>query len=225
MPRMFAGRPIIGIVGGIGAGKSLVARIFGELGCMVIDADEQVGRAYEREDVRRTLRQWWGQQAFNADGTVNRSFIARRVFSDEDERRRLEALLHPIVADMRRQTMAAAAGDSQVVAFVWDAPLLVEAGLHRECDAIVFVDAPEELRRQRVLKYRSWQADEWERREKSQLPLDKKRRLANYIVTNAAGADDIRRQVREVLFRILHDRHDSGSREAAGWAEGPAGAR
>lgn len=222
---MFAGRPIIGVVGGIGAGKSLVARAFGELGCLVIDADEQIGRAYQRDDVRRTLRQWWGEQAVSPDGAVNRPFIAQRVFTCDGERRRLESLLHPIIADMRRQAMEAAASDPRVVAFVWDAPLLIEAGLHRECDAIVFVDAPDKLRRQRVLQSRLWNADEWERREKTQLPLDKKRRLANYVVTNAAGADDVRRQVREVLFRILHGKGGNRPPEASGQREDPAGAR
>ncbi len=200
---MFAGKPIIGIVGGIGSGKSFVARIFGEMGCAVLDADEYVRQLYEREDVKRTLRQWWGEGVFEPDGQVNRAAIARRIFDDEGERRKLEALLHPKVADMREAAMVAEANDAHTRAFVWDVPLLVEAGHAGQCDALVFVDSPPEERQRRVRETRGWTASELTRREKFQLPLDKKREMAKYMVRNTAGAGDIRSQVREVLLRIL----------------------
>lgn len=200
---MFEGKPIIGIVGGIGSGKSFVASLFGELGCLVINSDEQVRQAYQREDVRATLRDWWGNAVFNPDGTVNRAAIARRVFADPAERRRLEQLLHPLVDRMRDELMAAAGNNPAVVAFIWDTPLLVEAGLSGRCDALVYVDTPAGIRLERVAKTRGWSEIEWAEREKSQSPLDKKRKMAKYTVRNAAGADEVRRQIREVLSRIL----------------------
>ncbi len=201
---MFAGKPIIGIVGGIGSGKSHVARIFGELGCLVIDSDRQVTHAYQRDDVKQTLVNWWGPAVLDEFGNVDRSAIARRVFADPAERQRLEALLHPLVAQMRDEQMRAAAGDPGVLAYVWDTPLLVETGLHRQCDLVVFVDAPDEGRKRRVMETRGWTEADWARREKLQSPLDKKREIANDIVRNTAGADDdVRSQVRETLSRIL----------------------
>ena len=200
---MFAGKPVIGIAGGIGSGKSFVARLFGEMGCAVIDSDAQVRAAYDDDRVRDTLRSWWGDDVFTADRGINRAVIARLVFSDEVQRRRLEGLIHPWVAEARRREMAAAAADPQVVAYVWDTPLLFEAGLNGECDAVVFVDVPLEQRLQRVKEKRGWDEAELLRRQKSQWPLDKKKRISDYVVTNTADADYARGQVRKVLSRIL----------------------
>ena len=200
---MFLGKPVIGIAGGIGSGKSYVASLFAELGCAVIDSDAQVKAAYADPDVRRTLKSWWGDEVFLPDGSINKQSIARRVFADEAERRRLEGLIHPWVAEARRREMAAAAADPDVVAYVWDTPLLFEVGLNAECDAVVFVDAPFEQRLARVRATRGWDEAELLRREKSQWPLDKKKRMSDDVLKNTADADDARGQVRQVLSRIL----------------------
>lgn len=201
---MYAGRPIIGIVGGIGSGKSHVAGLFGEVGCLVIDSDAAVGEAYGQENVKKTLREWWGEEVFDREGEVDRQAIGKRVFGDEGELRRLERVVHPVVARVREEAMARGAGDAQVVAFVWDTPLLVEAGLAGECDAVVIVECDAAERRRRVVEGRGWTGEEWSKREKSQLGLDKKREIARYSVRNTAEADDeVRSQVREVLSRIL----------------------
>jgi dephospho-CoA kinase len=107
---------------------------------------------------------------------------------------------------MRNDKMSAVANNPAVVAYIWDTPLLVEAGLDRQCDAVVFVDAREKERQRRVRETRGWSTAEWARRENLQLPLDKKRIIANYMVSNTADADEgVRDQVREVLSRILAD--------------------
>jgi dephospho-CoA kinase len=201
---MFAGKPIIGIVGGIGSGKSYVSRLFGEMGCLVIDADELVREVYQRPEVKHTLVGWWGAGVLDGQGRVDRAAIARRVFAASEERRQLEGLVHPLVGQIRDQRMAGSAADPRVAAYVWDTPLLIEAGLAGQCDAVVFVEAPEEERYRRVRESRGWSREEWARREKLQLPLDKKRRIANDMVCNTADADyEVRGQVREVLSRIL----------------------
>ena len=190
-------------MGGIGAGKSTVARFFAEQGGHVINSDEQVARAYEMSEVKETLRSWWGDDAFESDGSIDKRAVARRVFSQEAERRKLEGLLHPLVSKMRRQEMSARASDAHVKAWIWDTPLLLETGLDKECDAVVFVEAGEQERQKRVLEGRGWSPEELARREKSQMPLDKKRQLAKYMVRNTAGAADVRSQVREVFSRIV----------------------
>jgi dephospho-CoA kinase len=200
---MYNGKPIIGIAGGIGGGKSFVARLFGDEGCCVIDSDRQVRDAYADPGVRATLRQWWGDEAFTPDGEVNRPAVSQKVFADPAERRRLEGLVHPWVADARDRLMERCAGDAQVLAFVWDTPLLFEAGLRDRCDAVVFVDTPRDLRLERVRTTRGWDAAELRRRENLQLDLDRKRELSDYVVTNTADAGSVRAQVRHVLSRIL----------------------
>jgi len=200
---VFAGKPIIGLAGGIGSGKSTVAKLLGEMGCLVLVADEHVREAYADPAVKATLRSWWGDGVFNSAGELDRRTVARIVFENPEAKRRLEGYIHPIVAQKRRRAMEAAAGDAQVLAYVWDIPLLFEVGADKECDAIVFVDAPFEQRLQRVKATRAWDEAELLRREKLQRPLDNKRELSNYIVQNTADVGFARRQVQEVLSAIL----------------------
>jgi dephospho-CoA kinase len=200
---VFHGKPIIGITGGIGSGKSTVARIFGELGCLVIDADEQVRQAYQDPAVVEQLQQWWGDQVIERPGQLNRRKIADIIFHDPGQKQRLESLLHPIVAALRQQRMIEAVDNPQIAAYIWDTPLLFEAGLRSGCDAIVFVETPFQQRLERVQQARQWDEAELRRREKSQWPLDKKREISDYIIDNTADADHVRGQVSEVFSRIL----------------------
>ena len=197
------GRPIIGITGGIGSGKSFVARLFGEAGCFVTHSDDLARAALSEPAVIQKLRQWWGPGVLRDDGLPDRAAIAVRVFSDASQRVRLEALIHPLVDAARDQQMATAATDPRLRAFVWDTPLLIETGLDRACDALVFVDAPPDVRQRRVIETRRWTAGELERREKTQFPLDKKRMLADYVIRNAPDASDAREQVAVALSRII----------------------
>jgi len=106
---LYSGKPIIGIAGGIGSGKSFIAKLFADAGCLVLSADDQVRTVYADPAVRETLEQWWGPGVINSEGQVDRRAIAQRVFERPDERRRLEALIHPRVAALRDAAMAAAA--------------------------------------------------------------------------------------------------------------------
>ena len=200
---MFAGKPVIGIVGGIGSGKSFVADLFGEQGCLVTKADELVAQVYARPEIRRILEQWWGQQAFTVSGEVNRKWIAGRVFADPGELKMLESVIHPAVSQLRDGLMNDHARDAAILAFVWDTPLLFEVGHDQQCDAVVFVETPLEVRQRRVLEARGWDSEELLRRENMQMALDKKRLLAHYMVVNTADAAFARRQVGTVLSRVL----------------------
>jgi len=162
-----------------------------------------VKAAYLDPSVLVKLREWWGESVVTAEGLPNRKVIAQKVFSDEDERKRLEGLLHPLVAELRGKEMEALAKDPSIVAFVWDTPLLFEAGLSGKCDAVLFVDTPLEIRQERVARTRGWSAGEVLRRENLQWPLDRKRQISDYVIQNTADAGDARDQVRDVLSRIL----------------------
>lgn len=200
---VYAGKPIIGIAGGIGSGKSTVARHFGEMGCTIIDSDAMVRQAYKDTQVKATLRKWWGDLIFDPKGEIDRSAVWRKVVERPPERRKLEQFIHPIVNEHRERLMKRAAEDPQVVAFVWDTPLLFETGLNSHCDAVVFVDAPGEVRETRVAQARGWSPAELAERENLQMPLDKKREISDHTIVNTADEDFVRRQVRDVLSRIL----------------------
>jgi dephospho-CoA kinase len=204
---MYAGKPIIGLSGGIGAGKSFVGSLFAELGCLVINSDELSSQVYQDPSVKQILRDWWGDAVFRRAGEcsdeVDRAAVGRKVFNSDEDRKRLEGILHPRIARLRETRMKAGAADPRVVAFVWDSPLLFETQISSACDATVFVDAPETVRWERVRQSRGWDAAELARREKSQMPLDKKRLISDYVLVNATDADSIRVQVRGLLSRIL----------------------
>ncbi len=177
------GAGVIGLAGGIGAGKSAVARVMAELGCVVSDSDALARAALERDDVRAQLVSWWGEGVISTDGKVDRGAVSRIVFGDDEQRLRLEALVHPLVRVSRGEAIARAR-DAGARAFVIDAPLLFEAGLDAECDVVVFVDAPREVRLARVREHRGWDEAELDRREAAQLAVEEKRRRADVVVLN-----------------------------------------
>lgn len=196
-------KPVIGLVGGIGSGKSAVADDFESLGCLVIRSDRIAHEVLEQPAVKAALRQWWGDEILAADGRVDRRAVARRTFNNPVELERLNWLVHPKVDEIRRDLMAAYRQSSAVKAVVWDTPLLVETGLYKQCDAIIFVNTPFEQRLARVQATRGWTADELKIREDRQASLDKKKEISDDVIDN--GGDEAARlsQVRRVLSRIL----------------------
>lgn len=196
-------KPIIGVTGGIASGKSLVSRTFRELGAYVIDADALVHQQYELPEVAETVRGWWGDRVIGEDGKVDRAEIASIVFQSPEELQRLEDYLYPRLRAAREKLVEKVAGDASVRAIVLDTPKLFEAGVEKECDATVFVDADRKTRLARVAESRGWSPEELDRREKRQMPLDRKKALADYTVVNHSGTDDLREQVQQVLASVL----------------------
>ncbi|MCC6909110.1 MAG: dephospho-CoA kinase [Phycisphaerales bacterium] len=197
------GSPVIGIAGGIGSGKSEVARLLAAMGCVVTHSDEDVRQVLLEQDVRDRLVEWWGPQVLDQAGRIDRRAVARIVFEDETQRRRLEGFVHPKVDARRKRKWAQAAATGPVTAFVIDAPLLFEAGLDRNCDAVIFVDAAEQTRLARVKEGRGWDAAELHRREKNQWPLETKRERSDYVIVNEGDVADLSRRVRLTLDEIL----------------------
>lgn len=203
-----AGIPVIGLCGGIGSGKSEVARILADLGCVVTFSDRDVQRILDTDAIRAILRDWWGESVIGSDGRVNRRAVAGIVFSDADARRNLEQLVHPEVDFLRREQWREArgtCGTERIPAFVIDAPLLFEAGLGPACDAIVFVEALPAIRLERLRQTRGWTVADLEMREKSQWPLDKKRNRSDHVIENNADVGVLRHDVEALFRQILHD--------------------
>lgn len=195
-------RPIvIGLAGGVGAGKSTVGKALADLGCVVFDADAEAKRALDEPAVRGRLAEWWGRGVLGAGGRVDRAAVAKIVFGDADARRRLQSLTHPIVIERCDAALAAAAG-AGARGFVIDAPLLYEAGLDNRCDAVVFVDAPLEDRVRRVGSSRGWSRDELLRRESAQMPVEAKRARASHVLTNDGDAAALAEAARGLFERI-----------------------
>ncbi|MCC6678349.1 MAG: dephospho-CoA kinase [Phycisphaerales bacterium] len=191
---------VIGLVGGIGAGKSEVARAMADLGAVIVDSDAEARAALERPEVKSKLVEWWGGGVLDAAGRADRAAIARIIFERPVERERLEGLVHPLVKSRRAELIARARAAGATIAVI-DAPLLLEAGVDAECDRIVFVDAPREVRLRRVMETRGWSPQELDRREKAQWPLDRKRAAAHEVIVNDGDREALRRRIAEVVAR------------------------
>lgn len=195
--------PVIGLAGAIGAGKSTVAGMLGEAGCLVSDADRLAREALEDPEVLAQLVGWWGAGVVDGTGTADRRAIAGIVFEDAEARSRLEGLIHPRVHAARSAAFEAAPAGTP--ALVIDAPLLFEAGLDDQCDSVIFVDAARQTRLERVAE-RGWDAAELDRREAAQWPLDRKRRASDHVLINDADPASLRTQVLELLETIVAGR-------------------
>lgn len=195
-------KPVIGLAGGVGSGKSLVAKMFVELGAGLIDFDQLNAIILTREDVKAQLQSWWGDEILDTKGDVDRKKVAQVIFDDQQARKRLEALSHPLIDDLRKEKTARFEHDARIQAVVLDAPLLFEASLDRLCDATIYIDADERLRSKRTRQTRGWDDAEMHRREKTQIPLDRKRAQSDYIVVNNSDINTLRRKVEEVYRQL-----------------------
>jgi dephospho-CoA kinase len=190
---------VIGLLGGIAAGKSTIAGQFGSRGLEVIDADRKAREVVRRAEILAGLTERFGAGILTESGELDRRRLAAVAFADDAARRDLEAITHPairasILLDLER---ALAEGTSVVL----DVPLLVEGGLIERCDFVVFVDAPEPVRRERAAA-RGWDPDELERREQAQDNLFVKRKAADFTIDASRSLEEAETQVTEILARL-----------------------
>jgi dephospho-CoA kinase len=194
---------LIGLTGGIASGKSLVASALAEAGARVIDAD-----LVAREVVARGTPTWaaivarFGRDVLQADGAIDRPRLARIVFGDAVARRELNALVHPQVAARMQQLVAAVAAEDPQAIVVLDIPLLYEAGLEAGLEAVIVVDAPEDLQLRRLMARDGLSRQEALARIQSQMPLTEKRARATLVIDNRGTPEDARAAARAVLERL-----------------------
>lgn len=193
---------LVGLTGGVATGKSTVAKMFGQCGAIVIDADElarevvQPGKPAWREIVRT-----FGRGILHPDRTIDRHALGAIVFHDKKNLRRLERIIHPRVArEQTKLAKRAEKNDSKAIV-IYDVPLLFEAGIDKRVDKIIVVTADRDTQIARLRKRNGLSRSEALRRIRNQLPLAKKRRLAHYILD---GTKDRKRLAGEV-FKLLED--------------------
>jgi len=201
----------VGLTGGIGSGKSEVARLLGQHGALVIDAD-----ALAREAVAvgtpglDAVVAAFGADMLTADGSLDRPKLGRLVFTDADARARLEAIVHPVVAARSRELMAAAPRDAVVV---YDVPLLVEKNLGGDYDVVVVVDVPPETQVDRLVRRRGLSEQEARDRMAAQASRDERLDAADLVIDNSGSLDDLAVLVRAVWATLgrLGSRSTPGS--------------
>jgi len=183
---------VVGILGGVASGKSLVARYLEQRGAGLLDADRAGHEVLRKPEIREAARARWGDAIFDQEGQIDRERLAEIVFAAPPEGPRertfLEQLTHPEIGRLLEQQAAQMAADGCQVA-VLDAPLLLEAGWDRFCDTLVMVDTPREQRLERARK-RGWSEEDFIAREGVQESLDSKRKRADVVVDNSGSPEE-----------------------------------
>jgi dephospho-CoA kinase len=194
-------KPVVGLVGGIGAGKSTVAKCFAARGGQVIDADVLGHEALQRPEVIESLVRRWGERVRRADGSLDRREIAKVVFVNAAERGALEAMVFPYIGERTHELIAAAQANPGVAFVVLDAAVLLEAGWGDMVDKLVFVDAPREVRVARLRVRSGWGEADLTAREAAQWPADEKKLRAGAVIVNDGDPAALQRQVDDLLAR------------------------
>jgi len=194
---------ILGLLGGVASGKSLVSRQLAELGAVVLDADRAGHEALRLPSTEAAARQRWGDAVFGPDGHIDRSRLARIVFAPPpdgpSERKFLEELTHPEIG--RRLTAQAEAKKADSPLAVLDAALILEAGWDKLCNYLAFIDVPKEVRAARAL-LRGWTDEDFSAREAAQESLHSKRTRADVIIDNTGSVEHTKEQVQR-LWQFL----------------------
>ncbi len=187
---------LIGLTGSFGSGKSTILKMFHRLGARVVSADEIVHELLRRPDVKSEIRKVIGQEVFNGPD-LDKERLARRIFSSEMDRKKLEQILHPLVY---KEVIALnkAHPESIVVAEI---PLLFESKRKDDFDLVVLVTCEPEIAIQRLEK-RGFSRQEALARLKAQMPVSEKVKMADYIIDNSGPLDEAERQVHTLWMRL-----------------------
>ncbi|MHB8452042.1 MAG: dephospho-CoA kinase [Mycobacteriales bacterium] len=193
----------VGLTGGIGAGKSAVASRLAALGALVIDADfiAREVLAPGTPGLARVVAAF-GPGVCRPDGSLDREALGRVVFADPDARHILEEITHPLIGARLAHQLAAAPPGAIVI---HDVPLLVEKGLAAAYDAVIVVEAPEEVRVERLVRLRGMSPEDARARVAAQTSDAHRRSIATFIIENDGGLDALDRLVGEIWSKLVAD--------------------
>jgi len=199
--------PVIGLVGGIGSGKSFLSKaLTNRYRVALVEGDATGHQVLKEDSVKKAIRDRFGNEVFDREGEVDRRSMSSRVFGSSPTAREaraiLEAIVHPHITERLTQQIAAAQNRPEIELVVLDAALLLEAGWSSLCDRVIFVDASDEQRLSRVEQSRGWSPAQLRAREESQFSLERKRREADDVVDNSRTADHALTQLEAILSRI-----------------------
>lgn len=190
----------VGLTGGMGSGKSTVARRFAELGAVIVDADQIARDIVEPgEPALKDLAEAFGGDILLPDGSLNRAELARRAFVSAEETERMNAIMHPRI-EQRTKEQFLAAGDAIIV---YDSPLLIEMGQSEAQDVVVVVHTPVDVRLARLVQYRGIDREDAEHRIAQQIDDQKRLQFADIILENSGTPKDLIKQVDRTWSRLI----------------------
>ncbi len=197
---------VIGIAGGVGSGKSSVAKHLAALGAVSLDADQIGHDVLEEVEVKEQLVERWGTSVMTVSGQVDRSAVSEIVFGQRPESLSelsfLEKLIHPRIAERLEKRIKEMEQAGEFKILVLDAAVMFKAGWDRLCDKFVFVEAAETTRLTRC-QQRGWTAEEFRHREANQQSLGLKRSRADWIVDNSGTPEQAFEQLAKIWDQLV----------------------
>jgi dephospho-CoA kinase len=194
---------VVGLTGGIAAGKSTVARQFEALGAPIVDADKLARDAVAKgSEGLAQIVEVFGEDVLLPDGTLDRKALGARVFADASLRARLNAITHPRIAELGSLQIAehTRRGAPYVL---YEAALIVENGLHRALQALVVVSVDPVVQLARLIKRDGLSESEARARIAAQMPLEKKIEVADFVIDNSGEPEALRERVADVHGSLL----------------------
>ncbi len=196
---------VIGILGGVASGKSLVADQFRRLGAEVLNADQVAHEVLREAEVIKALRDRWGDDVIDEAGQINRAAVAKIVFATSpdgpEQLAFLEQITHPRIG-LRLKEQIEQLSRREIEVVVLDAPVMLKAGWNRFCDRIVFVETEQSIRRQRA-RQRGWSDEAFAAREDAQESLENKRSVSDFVINNSGTQQQTLAQVEEFWNSLL----------------------
>ena len=194
---------VVGLTGGVASGKTSISQVLGVEGAYLIDAD-QIARDLVQPDTAawRELVKVFGKGILQEDGSLHRKRLAAKVFSDPEQRNLLNKILHPrIGAEIKRRLKEIAPKDPDAIVVI-DGALLIEIGAHREMDKVIVVASTEKQQIERLRQRDGVNQEEAQWILSSQMPLDEKIKVADFIIRNEGSFEETRRRVKEVFEEL-----------------------
>lgn len=195
---------VVGLTGGIASGKTTVARMLKKMGALVIDADA-ISRdvMVPHSDCWKRVVNRFGEAILRNDHTIDRRKLASQIFSDAEKRMLLNRIVHPFIKKRIREMIARVGRTDPSALIIIDAALLVETGMYRDYDKLVVVAADEDVQIARLVRRNRLSVKEAQSRLRAQLPLERKKKVADYIITNQGSLERTRCQTRALLQKLL----------------------
>lgn len=196
-------KPIWGVTGGIASGKSTFAQLLSaKTGAKVLDADKLGHEALNDPKIIDRVKSWGGENVVGEDGNISRAKIGAYLFPKREKLAAYESIIHPWIRQRLVREIQRFDEDSAEKLLILDASLLWESGWHRSCSLILHIDAPLEIKLQRVITSRGWTPIMLNLRESLQMPLTLKALLADYCLTNSHSLDRLNSQVDALLLGL-----------------------
>ncbi len=185
------------------SGKSTAAAEFAKLGCKVIDADKIAHEVLEKKVIKQKVIAHFGDELLDPSGKIDRTKLAKIVFADAEELSRLNDIIHPLVIARTEQLIDQYNHQPNVKAIVLDMPLLMEVGLHKRCNTLIFVESDRKLRAERARKTGIFDENQFKMRENFQISLDSKQSIADNVISNNSSFSELVKQVFDIYSYIM----------------------